>query len=76
MVKPYDPLYTVKEAAAVLKTNPRTVYNYIREGRLICIRLGTRGVFKIRGADLESFINNCPAEEPGKEDPCESTMTT
>lgn len=67
MVKPYEPLYTVKEAAAVLKTNPRTVYNYIGEGLLVCIRLGTRGVFKIRGADLESFINSCPAEVAGKE---------
>lgn len=69
MVKPYEPLYTVKEAAAVLKTNPRTVYNYISEGLLVCIRLGTRGVFKIRGADLERFINNCPDEPAGKEEP-------
>nr|WP_288830099.1 helix-turn-helix domain-containing protein [uncultured Clostridium sp.] len=69
MVKPYEPLYTVKEAAAVLKTNPRTVYNYISEGLLVCIRLGTRGVFKIRGTDLESFINSCPGQEPGKEEP-------
>ena len=69
MVKPYEPLYTVKEAAVVLKTNPRTVYNYISDGLLVCIRLGTRGVFKIRGTDLESFINSCPAETAGKEDP-------
>lgn len=67
MVKPYEPLYTVKEAAAILKVNPRTVYNYISEGLLVCIRPGIRGSFKVRGVDLESFINSCPVETSGKE---------
>lgn len=63
MVEPYKPLYTVKEAAAVLRINPSKVYELIRAGRLICLRLGQ---IKIRGSDLERFIMTYPAEIPGE----------
>lgn len=69
MVEPYKPLYTVKEAASVLKVNPGMVYELIRNKKLPYLLLGQK---KIRGSDLERFIEehlaasvNKPKEEAG-----------
>jgi len=59
MVKPYEPLYTVNEAAKVLKMNSADVYNLINKGKLPCLILGRK---KIRGSDLERFIEKYPTE--------------
>lgn len=58
MVEPYKPLYTVKEAASLLQVNPNTVYDYIRSGQLTALKLGST---KIRGHDLEDFIDKYPS---------------
>lgn len=58
-VTEYQPLYTVKEASKVLKCNPNTVYELINNKQLPCLLLGAK---KIRGIDLEKFINNYPVE--------------
>lgn len=55
MVRQYEPLYTVKEAAKVLKTNPSFVYELINNKQLPSLRLGA---IKIRGSDLERFIES------------------
>lgn len=60
MVKPYEPLYTVPEAAKILKVNPNAVYSFINSGKLPYLLLGSK---KIRGVDLEEFINKYPAAE-------------
>lgn len=57
MVEPYKPLYTVKEVSEILKVNVSTVYQLIKSKQLPPIKLGA---VKIRGADLENFINNYP----------------
>ena len=57
MVEPYKPLYTVKEVASLLQVNPNTVYDYIRSGQLTALKLGS---VKIRGRDLEEFIDKYP----------------
>lgn len=57
MVEPYKPIYTVKEAAKVLRTDTDRVYDFIRSGQLKAIKLGA---LKIRGKDLEAFINHFP----------------
>lgn len=57
MVRPYEPLYTVKEASKVLKTSPQDVYALIKKGQLKCLILGSK---KIRGSDLEHFIETYP----------------
>lgn len=61
MVEPYKPLYTVKEAASILKVNPSKVYELINSKRLPYLLLGQK---KIRGSDLERFIMNYPTAEP------------
>ena len=55
MVEPYKPLYTVKEASEILLVNTDTVRDFIRKGELKALKLGA---MKIRGTDLEAFIEN------------------
>lgn len=64
MVEPYQPLYTVKEAAKILRVNVNMVYDLVNKGQLPALRLGA---IKIRGVDLERFINSYPAQEKPQE---------
>ena len=61
MVKAYEPLYTVKEAAKVLKVNVSAVYRLINTKQLVGLRLGS---VKVRGSDLERFLEQFPALNP------------
>lgn len=61
MVKAYEPLYTVKEAAKVLKVNVSAVYRLINTKQLVGLRLGS---VKVRGSDLERFLEQYPALNP------------
>ena len=61
MVKAYEPLYTVKEAAKVLKINVSAVYILINTKQLVGLRLGS---VKVRGSDLERFLEQYPALNP------------
>lgn len=58
-VKEYEPLYTVKEASKVLKISVQDTYKLIRSGELPCLIIGSK---KIRGRDLEAFINSTERE--------------
>jgi len=58
MVQPYKPLYTVLEVADILLSNTDVVYSEIRAGQLPALKLGR---MKIRGSDLEQYIENLPA---------------
>lgn len=60
MVEAFKPLYTVKEVAGVLKSNPNLVYDLVNSGQLPALRLGA---IKIRGKDLENFINTYPVHK-------------
>lgn len=60
MVEPYKPIYTVKETAKVLQTNANTVYDLMNKGELPYLILGSR---KVRGSDLERFIEKYPTGE-------------
>lgn len=60
MVEPYKPLYTVKEASKLLKVNTDSVYDLIKKRQLPALRLGA---MKIRGSDLERFIEKYPTGE-------------
>ncbi len=39
MVKAYEPLYTVKEVAKLLKTNPQSIYRLIDSKQIVSLRL-------------------------------------
>lgn len=63
MVEAYKPIYTVKEAAAVLKCNVSKMYELLNTGQIPYLILGQK---KIRGSDLERFIEKYPAAVPGE----------
>ena len=65
MVRAYEPLYTVKEAAKILRVNTSAVYRLLNTKKLTGLLLGS---IKIRGTDLEKFIEQYPAYEPKKGD--------
>lgn len=65
MIEPYKPLYTVTEASKILKCNADLVYKFIKSGNLPSLKLGR---IKIRGIDLERFINSFPVELPDATD--------
>lgn len=46
-------LYTVKEVAEIIHTNPAYVYNLINNGLLPALKLGS---YKIRHESLEKFL--------------------
>ena len=63
MVEPYKPLYTAKQAAQILLVNVGTVYDLMNTGQLPYLILGN-GSRKVRGSDLERFIEKMKPEEP------------
>lgn len=62
MVELYKPLYTVQEAADLLLTTRHVVNAEIREGKLRAILHAGRK--KIRGNDLETYIEEYPIIKP------------
>lgn len=59
-VEQYKPIYKISEVAKILKTSINDVYRLINSGDLPYIILGSK---KIKGKDLETFINTFPLEE-------------
>lgn len=65
MVEPYKPLYTAKQVAQILLINVSTVYELMNTGQLPYLILGKgNGTRKIRGSDLERFIETQKPAEP------------
>lgn len=60
----YEPLYTVKEAAKILKTTTGQVYRMMNDGDIPYLILGTK---KIKGIDLKKFIETFPTEDPKRQ---------
>lgn len=63
MVEPYKKLYTVSEVSKILLVNQNTVRDFINTGELIALKLGA---LKVRGTDLEKFIEKYPAYSPSQ----------
>lgn len=49
-----EQIYTVNEAAKLLKTSRNNVYDFIKSGELKAIKIGS---IKIKESDLQKFIN-------------------
>ena len=52
MVEPYKQIYTVKEAASVLRVNVNFIYDLINKGKIPYLLLGQK---KIRGDGFGTF---------------------
>lgn len=61
MVEAYKPIYRVAEVAEVLCTSKNAVYDLLKKGELpfLLISNGKR----VRGSDLEKYIENHPLEK-------------
>jgi excisionase family DNA binding protein len=55
-----DHLLTLREAAEVLRLNPRTVREYVSRGELEGRIIGRR--WRFRSVDLDAFFENAPSE--------------
>lgn len=68
MVEPYKPLYTAKQVSQILLISVATVYELMNQGELPYLILGKgNGSRKVRGSDLERFIEGQKPQEPGRE---------
>lgn len=56
----YKPIYSAKEVSKILQISINTVYQLMNSGELPYLVLGSK---KIRGSDLERFIEKYPAEK-------------
>lgn len=66
MVQPYKPLYSAEEAAEVLGVPKNLIYDLMSNGQIPYLILrGAKlsGSKKIRGSDLENFIETYRTEE-------------
>lgn len=48
-------LYTLEEVAEILKLTRRTLYTYIKEGKLQAVKIGK--YWRVSEADLKEFIS-------------------
>ncbi len=49
-------LYTVEEVKDILKISQRTLYNYIKSGKITAVKIGK--YWRIRQSDLQQFIED------------------
>lgn len=59
-VQEYKPIYSAKEVSQILQISINTVYHLMNTGKLPYLVLGSK---KIRGSDLERFIEKYPVEK-------------
>lgn len=58
-------LYTLQEVADILKITRRTLYNYIKEGKLQAVKMGK--YWRVEEAKLQEFISTgTPVVEPNR----------
>jgi len=50
-------IYDLKEAAEVLKIKPRTLRQWVKDGKIKAFKMGNRGLVRIHEADLQIFID-------------------
>ena len=53
-------LLRMKDVATILQVNPKTVYEWVHQKRLVAVDIGTesRACWRIREADLKAFLES------------------
>ncbi|TJZ44514.1 helix-turn-helix domain-containing protein [Streptomyces piniterrae] len=59
-----DRFYSVEQVAGLLGLHPRTIRNYVRDGRLAAVRIGKQ--YRIAHRDLESLTGRTVPEPPSE----------
>ena len=54
-------VYTLDEVQDILKVTQRTVYNYIKQGKLKAVKMGK--YWRIRHEDLDAFLTGKPTDK-------------
>ena len=67
VVAAVEPLLTPPEIAEQCRVSVRTVLRAIHAGRLTASRLGTRGTYRVRSADVEAWLAGTVVEPPQRE---------
>lgn len=62
-LKDEDPLLTSAEVAQRMRVNPRTVTNWVREGKLTALRIHPAGRYRFRESDVRRLLYG-PEPEP------------
>lgn len=52
-----DRIYTLEEAADILKIRPRTLRQWVTDGKIKAFKIGDRGLIRIHDEDLQAFID-------------------
>ena len=66
-------LYDVTDAAELLAVSPWTIRAYIRQGKLLPVRIGR--LIRIDELELERFITNAKLKPTARTDPGQETKT-
>jgi excisionase family DNA binding protein len=62
-----EKLLTVVELAERLRMNPGTIYHWLSEGRLTCVRLSARCV-RFRVSDIEKMLEQMTEKQDEQEE--------
>ncbi|MDD5511766.1 MAG: helix-turn-helix domain-containing protein, partial [Dehalococcoidales bacterium] len=54
--------YTIPEVAEKLKLSPKTVYNWIKQGRLTAVTFGRK--YRISESEIVRYLREQPSEVP------------
>lgn len=57
-------VYSLEKVQEILQVTRRTIYNYIRGGRLPAVKMGGR--WRIRHEDLDAFLTGKRQQEHGQ----------
>lgn len=49
-------IYSIEEVAEILKISRRTIYTYLKEGKLVAVKIGK--YWRVTQENLEAFISN------------------
>lgn len=56
--------YTIAEVAAMLRVSERTVWNWLRYGKLKAVTFGEGGVVRVRGTAIAEFVKPYRPKSP------------
>ena len=54
-------VYSLDEVRAILKVTQRTIYTYIKQGKLKAVKMGK--YWRIRHEDLDAFLTGKPTDK-------------
>lgn len=60
-----EPLYSLKETAAMLEITPRTMHSYVAQGKIIGQKIG--GAWRFTEASIKEYISGKPPAQEAQD---------